>query len=114
MTRDVLGAELRREPRYEVLIAVLGRAASHPVKLANVNESGCLVYASCRLFEGVVYTFQFYVAPHFGEVKVDARVVHAEEVTGRPDTVCAAGVEFVGESAQQKAAIERLIAGAAG
>ncbi len=113
MTRRIVGPEQRREPRYEVLVNVRGRAASHPVKLANLNESGGLVYASCRLFEGVVYTFQFYVAPHFGQVKVDARVVHAADVSGDPDMVCVAGVEFVGESAQQRAAIERLIAGSA-
>jgi hypothetical protein len=104
-------AEQRREPRFEVLIDILGRAASHRVRLANISDSGCLVYAGGLLFEGVVYTIQFYVAPHLGPVRVDARVVHSTSVTGDPDTICVAGVEFVGDGPQQRAAIERLVAG---
>ena len=113
LTSDADGPERRREPRFEVLIDILGRAASHRVRLANVSDSGCLVYASGLLVEGVVYTIQFYIAPHFGQARVDARVVHTISVTGDAETICVAGVEFVGESAQQRAAIERLIAASA-
>jgi hypothetical protein len=108
-----LGAEQRREPRFEVLVDIQGRAASHRVRLANISDSGCLVYANGQLFKGVIYTIQFYVAPHLGQVRVDARVVHTIGVTGDTETICVAGVEFVGEGAEQRAAIERLIAACA-
>ena len=107
------GAEQRREPRFEVLVDIKGRAASQRVRLANISDSGCLVYANGRLFEGVIYTFQFYVAPHLGQVRVDARVVHTIGVAGDTETICVAGVEFVVERAEQRAAIERLIAASA-
>ena len=108
-----LGPEQRREPRFDVLVDIQGRAASQRVRLANISDSGCLVYANGRLFEGVIYTFQFYVAPHLGQVRVDARVVHTIGVAGDTETICVAGVEFVGEGAEQRAAIERLIAASA-
>jgi len=49
----------------------------------------------------------------FGQVRVDARVVHTIGVAGDTETICVAGVEFVGEGAEQRAAIERLIAASA-
>ena len=110
---DPLGPEQRREPRFEVLVNIKGRAASNRVRLANISDSGCLVYANGRLLKGVIYTFQFYVAPHFGQVRVDARVVHTIDVTGDTETTCVAGVEFVGAGAEQASAIERLIAASA-
>jgi len=107
------GPEQRREPRFEVLINIPGRAASHRVSLGNISDSGCLVYGSGPLIEGVVYTIQFYIAPHLGQVRVEARVVHTTNLTDDAETICVAGVEFVGDSAEQRAAIERLIAASA-
>ena len=112
-TPHPLGPEQRREPRFEVLVDIAGRAASHRVRLANVSDSGCLVYASGPLYTGVIYTIQFYVAPPLGQVRVDARVVHTIAVTGNPKIICVAGVEFVVERPEQRAAIERLIAASA-
>ena len=113
LTPRTVGPEQRREPRFEVLINIPGRAASHPVRLANISDNGCLVYCSGPLIEGVVYTIQFYVAPHLGQVRVDARVVHSTSLTDDAETICVAGVEFVGGNAEQRAAIDRLIAAAA-
>src|SRR5690242_534577 len=90
MISRAVGPEQRREPRFEVLINIPGRAASHPVRLANISDSGCLVYASGPLIEGVVYTIQFYVAPHLGQVRVDARVVHSTNFTDDAETICVA------------------------
>ena len=69
-----LGPEQRREPRFEVLVDIQGRAASQRVRLANISDSGCLVYANGQLLEGVIYTFQFYVAPHLGQVRVSVKL----------------------------------------
>lgn len=112
-TPRTVGPEQRREPRFEVLINIQGRAASHRVRLANISDSGCLVYGSGPLIEGVLYTIQFYVAPHLGQVRVEARVVHSTTVTGDVETTCVAGVEFTGDTAEQRAAIDRLIAASA-
>jgi hypothetical protein len=96
-----------------VLISLLGQTAGGRVRLADVSDSGCLVYANCLLRSGDTHTVRFYVALHLGEVTVDARVVYTTRVTGDPETACVAGLEFVGDSAQQRAAIERLIAASA-
>ena len=56
---------------------------------------------------------KFLLGGVFGQVRVDARVVHTIGVAGDTETICVAGVEFVGEGAEQRAAIERLIAASA-
>ena len=110
---EPVGPEKRREPRFELLLAIHGRAASQRVLLGNISDSGCLVYSRSPLVKGVTYTFQFYVAPHLGQVRVDARVVYARGYTDDRYPTCVAGVEFVGDRPEQRSAIERLIAGAA-
>lgn len=103
------GAERRRTPRADVRITMSGQASSSRVRLANVSEGGCLVYASCLLNAGDTHLLRF-KSENGEELRLHARVVHALEVSGDPETACVAGLEFMGDdSALQRAAVDRLL-----
>jgi PilZ domain len=110
---DAVGPERRCEPRFEVVVRIVGPVAGGRVRVVNVSDSGCLVFASCLLRTGDVHTFRFQVAPYWDQVTFEARAVHTIAVTGDPETACVAGLEFVGDSPSQRAAVERLIAASA-
>ena len=106
-------AERRTSPRVDVCVEISGYVSSSPVQLVNIGEGGCLVYAGCSLLPGEVQTYRFKTSPDADELAFQARVVHVVGVTGAPGTACVAGLEFVGDSAQQREAIKKLLVAAA-
>lgn len=109
LTSNAAGAERRRTPRVDVRITMSGQASSSRVRLANVNEGGCLVYASCLLNVGDTHLLRF-TTDSGDDVMIRTRVVHIAKMSGDPDTACLAGLEFFGDdSERQQQAIVQLL-----
>jgi hypothetical protein len=107
-TAGATSGERRSTRRLEIRINLAGNVSSSRVRLANISEGGCLVYASSLLNAGDTHVLRF--NPDGEELQVAVRVVHAVRASGIPDAACVAGLEFsAGSDVEQRAAIERLV-----
>jgi hypothetical protein len=103
-------ADRRCASRLEVGVILGGAAASFPLKLENLSEGGCLVYAGGMLRVGDIHRLHF-EGGDGNEIAIYARVVHVVAVGGHPMVVCVAGLAFTWDKYHtQQAAITRLLA----
>ena len=104
------GRDRRRFTRVDVRINMAGQLSSSRVRLVNVSQGGCLVHASHMLEAGELHVLRFTREPGGAPLAVHTRVVYVAPLTGEQDVACVAGLEFMEDSAAEKAAIEALVA----